>query len=48
MFRETRVTSCSRVLIKNGNAVCVPFKTNLPKPAGQDLNKSVEIISMAQ
>jgi len=25
-FKETKVTSCSHVLIKNGNSVAVPFK----------------------
>ena len=36
-FKETRVTSCSRVLMKNGNAVCIAFKTNLPKPVEPNL-----------
>ena len=27
-FKDTKVTSCSSVLIKNGQAVCVAFKGN--------------------
>ena len=31
-FRDARVTSCSGVLLRNGNAVCVAFPNPNPKP----------------
>ena len=31
-FKDTRVTSCSGVLMKNGKAVCVAFNQGAPRP----------------
>jgi hypothetical protein len=31
-FRDARVTSCSGVLLRNGNAICVAFPNPNPKP----------------
>merc|ERR1712195_109135 len=46
-FRNTRVTSCSGVLMKNGKAVCLAFKGQAPKPVDISKQKSAETTSVS-
>jgi hypothetical protein len=46
-FKDTRVTSCSSVFMKNGQAVCVAFKTSKKSDAGVPV-KSSERASFSQ
>lgn len=51
-FRSTRVASCSSVLVKNGQAVAVPFAQKLTgykaKNSYVNSKRSSEVASMAQ
>ena len=47
MFKNTRVTSCSQVLQRNGQAVCKPFAVGAPKPVDLSAKKLPETTSMA-
>ena len=47
MFKNTRVTSCSKVLQKNGKAVCMAFNVGAPKPVDMNAQKLPETASMA-
>ncbi len=48
LFSNTKVTSCSSVLIKNGQAVCVGFKTANNKPDEAKTRRLSEHTSFAQ
>ena len=47
-FKDARITSCSGVLLRNGQAVCVAFPNPNPKPADISANKSSETTSFSQ
>lgn len=47
-FANTRVTSCSAVFIKNGQAVCKAFSGQNPKPIDIAAKKSSETTSFSQ
>ena len=47
MFKNTRVTSCSQVLQKNGKNVCMAFNVGAAKPVNPNANKLPETTSMA-
>ncbi|CDW81821.1 UNKNOWN [Stylonychia lemnae] len=42
MFSNTKITSCSQVLIKNGQAVCVGFRSAPNKPIDSKTKRSAE------
>jgi len=46
-FKNTRVTSCSGVLMKNGKAVCLAFKGQASKPIDIAKQKSSETTSVS-
>ena len=43
VFGNTKVTSCSSVLMTNGASVCVPFRS--PSVGGNDHKKKIEKLS---
>ena len=45
-FKDAKITSCSQVLVKNGQAVAVAFKTS-PRPKDHSLDRSPEKLSMS-
>ena len=45
-FKDAKITSCSQILVKNGQAVAVAFKTS-PRPKDHSLDKSPEKLSMS-
>jgi hypothetical protein len=47
-FRNTRVTSCSRVLMDSGKALAVAFPDQIPKNVDLNAMKSSETTSLAQ
>ena len=47
MFKNTRVTSCNQVLMKNGQAVCMAFKVGAPKPVDLNAKKLQEVSSLS-
>lgn len=47
-FKNARVTSCSGVLMKSGQAVAVAFPNPIPKNVDLNAMKSSETTSMAQ
>ena len=47
MFKNTRITSCSQVLQRNGQAVCKAFNIGAPKPVDLSSKKLPETTSMA-
>ena len=46
-FRNTRVTSCSRVLVNSGKTVAVAFPDQIPRNVDLNAMKSSETTSMA-
>ena len=47
MFKNTRITSCSRVLLKNGKSICMGFNVGATKPVDPNASKLTENISLA-
>ena len=47
MFKNTRVTSCSRALIKNGKSIAMGFNVGAPKPVNANANKLPESTSFS-
>ena len=47
MFKNTRITSCSRVLLKNGKSICMGFNVGATKPVDTTSGKLTENISLA-
>ena len=47
LFKNTRITSCSKVLQKNGQAVCMAFKNGAPKPVDLNEKKLQEVTSFS-
>lgn len=47
-FKNTRVTSCSGVLLRNGKAVCLAFTGGAAKPVDVSAHKSSETVSISQ
>jgi hypothetical protein len=48
MFKNTKVASCSKILQKNGQAVCVCFNNGAPKPVDLSNKKLSEVTSLSQ
>ena len=46
MFKKTKITSCSKILAKNGQAVCMAFTNGAPKPVNPTEKKLPETTSM--
>jgi len=42
MFKNTKITSCSKILSKNGQAVCLAFNNGAAKPVDLSTKKSSE------
>jgi len=47
-FKNCKVTTCSQVLIKNGQAVAVAFKSQSPRQTDRSSSKSLERDSFSQ
>jgi hypothetical protein len=47
MFKNTKIASCSSILSKNGQNVCLAFSNGAPKPIDLNLKKSSETTSMS-
>jgi len=47
-FKNTRVTSCSGVLMKSGKAICVAFNNGAQKPIDMAQYKSSETTALSQ
>ena len=47
MFKNTKITSCSQILSKNGQAVCMAFNNGAPKPVDLSTKKSSETVSFS-
>ena len=47
MFKNTRVTSCNKVLLKNGKAIAMGFNIGAPKPVDATASKLPEGTSLS-
>ena len=47
MFKNTKITSCSSILSKNGQAVCLAFNNGAPKPIDLSTKRSSETTSFS-
>ena len=47
MFKNTKITSCSSILSKNGQNVCLAFNNGAPKPIDLNLKRSSETCSLS-
>ena len=47
MFKNTKITSCSSILSKNGQNVCLAFNNGAPKPIDLNLKRSSETASIS-
>ena len=47
LFKNTRVTSCSKVLQKNGQAVCMAFNNGAQKPIDLNEKRLQEVTSFS-
>lgn len=47
MFKNTKVASCSKILQKNGQAVCVSFANGAPKPVDLSKNRLTEVTALS-
>ena len=47
MFKNTRVTSCSRVLLKNGKSIAMGFNVGATKPVDPSASKLPENVSFS-
>ena len=48
MFNNTKVTSCSKILQKNGQNVCLAFANGAPKPVDMNAKRLPEVTSLSQ
>ena len=48
MFSNTKVTSCSKILQKNGQNVCLAFQNGAPKPVDLNSKRLPEVTSISQ
>ena len=48
MFKNTKVTSCSKILQKNGQAVCLAFTNGAPKPVDLNSKRLSEVTALSQ
>ena len=48
MFKNTKVTSCSKILQKNGQAVCLAFNNGAPKPVDLNAKRLSEVTALSQ
>ena len=48
MFQNTKVTSCSKILQKNGQAVCLAFTNGAPKPVDINSKRLNEVTALSQ
>jgi hypothetical protein len=48
MFKNTKVASCSKILQKNGQAVCVSFNNGAPKPVDLNSKRLTEVTALSQ
>ena len=48
MFNNTKVTSCSKILQKNGQNVCLAFNNGAPKPVDLNSKRLPEVTSLSQ
>jgi hypothetical protein len=47
MFNNTKVTSCSKILQKNGQNVCLAFQNGAPKPVDLNSKRLPEVTSIS-
>ena len=47
MFKNTKVTSCSKILQKNGQAVCLAFTNGAPKPVDLNSKRLSEVTALS-
>ena len=47
VFKNTKVSSCSKILSKNGTAVCLGFSNGAAKPVDLGTKRSAETTSLA-
>ena len=47
MFKNTKINSCSSILSKNGQNVCLAYTNGAPKPIDLNLKKSSETASLS-
>lgn len=48
MFQNTKVTSCSKILQKNGQNVCLAFQNGAAKPVDMNAKRLPEVTSLSQ
>ncbi len=48
MFKNTKITSCSKILQKNGQAVCVSFNNGAAKPVDLASKRLTEVTALSQ
>ena len=48
MFQNAKVTSCSKILQKNGQNVCLAFMNGAPKPVDLNSKRLPEVTSLSQ
>ena len=48
MFQNTKITSCSKILQKNGQSVCLAFNNGAPKPVDLTSKRLPEVTSLSQ
>ena len=48
MFQNTKVTSCSKILQKNGQNVCLAFQNGAAKPVDLNSKRLPEVTSLSQ
>lgn len=48
MFKNTKITSCSKILQKNGQSVCVSFNNGAAKPVDLASKRLTEVTAFSQ
>ena len=48
MFKNTKITSCSKILQKNGQNVCLAFTNGAPKPVDLNNKRLTEVTALSQ
>jgi len=48
MFKNTKITSCSKILQKNGQAVCLAFTNGAAKPVDLNSKRLTEVTALSQ
>ena len=48
MFKNTKITSCSKILQKNGQNVCLAFSNGAAKPVDLSSKRLTEVTALSQ